>query len=57
MYYRLETFDKDGKIIDSKHVEFSVGTAEDVLREKVVKTLKDKAKQMGYGFRVKREDD
>lgn len=57
MFYKLETFDKSGKLIDSKHVEFSVGTVEDALREKIVKTLQAKAKQMGFGFRVKREDD
>jgi hypothetical protein len=57
MFYKCETFDKNGKIIDSKHVEVKVGGVSDATKNAQVLSLKKKAQQQGHGFRVKREDD
>ena len=57
MFFRLEIFDEKGKIIEVRHVEISVGTVQQALQSKVVNKVKKSARDRGFGFRVKREDD
>jgi len=57
MFFKCETFDKDGKLMDSKHIQVSAGGVEDATKNEKVQALKKKAQQQGFGFRVKREDD
>jgi hypothetical protein len=56
MFFKCEMFNKDGKIIEERHVEISVGGVEDATKNEKVIALKKKAQQQGFGFRVKRED-
>ena len=57
MFFRCEMFDKNGKIIESRHIEVSVGDVSDATKNEKVAALKTKAYQQGFGFRVKREDN
>lgn len=57
MYFKCEIFDKDGKMIESRHIQVSAGGVEDATKNEKVMALKKKARNMGFGFRVKREDD
>lgn len=56
MYFKCEMFDKNGKIIEERHIEVSVGDVNDAAKNPKVAALKKKAYQQGFGFRVKRED-
>jgi hypothetical protein len=57
MVFKCETFDKDGKLLDSKHIQVSAGGVEDASKDSRVQELRKKAMKMGCGFRVKREDN
>jgi hypothetical protein len=57
MFFRCEIFGKDGKLVESKHIQVSAGGVEDATKDSRVQELKQKASRMGCGFRVKREDD
>ena len=57
MFFRCEMFDKNGKIIESRHIEVSVGDVSDATKNEKIAALKTKAYQQGFGFRVKREDN
>jgi hypothetical protein len=54
VYYQCQIFDKDGKIIEERHVEVSVGAPVDASNNEKVKALKRKAQLQGFGFRVTR---
>lgn len=55
-FFKCEIFNKDGKIIEERHIEVSVGDVNDATKNEKVAKLKKKAYQQGFGFRVKRED-
>lgn len=57
MFFRLETFDNGGKILDKRHVEISCGDVDAAQKSEVVLKAKAEAKKRGLGFRIKREDD
>lgn len=57
MYFKCEIFNGDGKIIEERHIEVSVGDVNDATKNEKVAKLKKKAYQQGFGFRVKREDN
>jgi len=57
MFFKCELFNKDGKIIEERHIQVSAGGVEDATKNEKVQALKKKATQQGFGFRVKREDD
>lgn len=57
MFFKCEIFTKDGKIIETRHVQVSAGGVEDASKNEAVQKLKKKSMNMGFGFRVKREDD
>jgi hypothetical protein len=57
MFFKCQVFDKDGKIIEERHVQISVGGVEDATKNEQVQKLKKKAMNMGFAFRVKREED
>ena len=57
MYFKCEIFNGDGKIIEERHIEVSVGDVSDAAKNEKVAKLKKKAYQQGFGFRVKREDN
>ena len=54
MYYQCQIFDKDGKVVEERHIEVSVGEPADAAKHEKVKELKKKAQKQGYGFRVTR---
>jgi hypothetical protein len=56
MFFKCELFNKDGKIIEERHIEVKVGGVEDAVANDKVKALKKKAAQQGFGFRVKMEN-
>ena len=56
MYYACMIFDKDGKVIEEKYVEVSVGTVGDASKNTKVQALKRKAQLQGFGFRVTRKE-
>ncbi len=55
-FFRLETM-SEGRIIDSRHIEISVNTVDEALKHPTVIKFKHKARNEGFGFRVKREDE
>jgi len=57
MYFKCELFNEKGKIVEERHVEVSVGGVEDATKNDKVQKLKKKARDQGFGFRVKRMDD
>ena len=57
MFYLCEIFDKNGKIIEKRHISVGVGGVEDATKNEKVQILKKKAQQQGFGFRVRREED
>ena len=57
VFYLCELFDKDGKIIEKKHIEVKVGGVEDATKNEKVQALKKKATQQGLAFRVKLMED
>jgi hypothetical protein len=57
MFFKCEMFNTDGKIIETRHIEVSVGTVDEALKHEKIIKLKNKAKDQGFGFRVKREDE
>jgi hypothetical protein len=57
MFFKCEIFNDKGKIIEERHVQVSVGGVEDASKNEQIQKLKKKAMNMGFGFRVKREDD
>ena len=57
MYFRCELFNKDGKIIEERHVQVAAGGVEDATKNEKVQKLKKKAQQQGFGFRVKRMEE
>lgn len=54
MYYQCQIFDKDGKLVEERHIEVSVGAVLDASKNEKVQALKKKAQLQGYGFRVTR---
>jgi hypothetical protein len=56
MYYQCQILDKDGKIVEERYIEVSVGVVDDATKNEKVKALKKKAQIQGYGFRVTRKD-
>jgi hypothetical protein len=56
MYFKCMLFNKDGKTIEERHVEVSVGDVSDATKNEKVLKLKKKAAQQGFGFRVQRMD-
>ena len=56
MYYQCQILDRDGKIVEERHIEVSVGTVDDATKNEKVKALKKKAQLYGHGFRVTRKD-
>lgn len=57
MYFKCELFNKDGKIVEERHVQVSAGGVEDATKNEKVQVLKKKAAQQGFGFRVKQMED
>lgn len=57
MHYRCEAFNKDGKIVDLKYYNISVGGVTDATKDERVQAMKKKANREGFGFRVKMEED
>jgi len=57
MYYKCEMFAKDGKIVEERHIKVKVGTVDDATKNEQVAKFKKKARDQGFGFRVKREDN
>ena len=56
-FFRCEIFDEKGKIVELRHVQLSVGSVNQALQSAVVNKLKKSARERGFGFRVKREDE
>ena len=56
-FFKCEMFDKNGKIIEERHIEVKVGGVTDASKNEKVAAMKKKAQQQGFAFRVKREDD
>ena len=55
--FRLELFDRDGKIELVRHVSISgVNDASEVEKSDTVKKIKQEASKKGLAFRIKRED-
>jgi len=57
MFFKCELFNEKGKIVESRHIEVSVGGVEDATKNEKVLKLKKKARDQGFGFRVKKEDN
>lgn len=56
-FFRLEIFDEKGKIMEVRHVQLSCSTVMQALQSAVVNKVKKDARNRGFGFRVKREED
>ena len=56
-FFRLELFNEKGKVVEMRHVQLSCSTVMQALQSAVVNKVKKDARNRGYGFRVKREDD
>lgn len=57
-FFRLELFDEKGKVVEMRHIQLSgCGSVQKALQSAVVNKLKKEARERGYGFRVRREDD
>jgi hypothetical protein len=54
MYYRCQFFNQNGKIIEERHIQISVGTVDDATKNEQVLKLKKKARDQGFAFRVTR---
>jgi hypothetical protein len=54
MYFKCELFNKDGKIVEERHIQVSVLDVQDATKNEKVQKLKKKAAQQGFGFRVSR---
>jgi hypothetical protein len=57
MHFRCEAFNKDGKTVDLKYFNISVGGVTDASKDERVEKMKKKANREGFGFRVKMEED
>lgn len=57
-FFRLEIFNEKGKTIELRHIDLpGIRTVEKALQSAYVNRVKRDARERGYGFRVKREDD
>jgi hypothetical protein len=57
MHFRCEAFNQDGKTVDLKYFNISVGGVTDASKDERVEKMKKKAHREGFGFRVKMEED
>lgn len=56
-FFRVEVMDAKGKIIEMRHVELECKTVGQACNSTKVNKLKKDARQMGFGFRVKLEEE
>jgi hypothetical protein len=57
-FFRLEIFNEKGRTIELRHINLpGVTTVEKALVSKYVNNIKRDARERGFGFRVKREDE
>ena len=56
-FFRIEVMDAKGKIIEMKHVDLDCKTVGQACNSAKVNKLKKDARAMGYGFRVKLEEE
>ena len=52
MHFKCEAFAKDGKVVDEKYIQVSVGGVTDASKDERVVAMKKKAHREGFGFRV-----
>jgi uncharacterized GH25 family protein len=52
MFFKCEIFNKEGKIIEERHIEVKVEDVSDAAKNEKVTTMRKKAQQQGFGFRV-----
>jgi hypothetical protein len=52
-HFRVEVLGKEGKIVETKHIEIRESVVDKALAESKVERLKREAKAQGFGFRVK----
>lgn len=56
-FFRVEVMDIKGKIVEMRHVELDCKTVGQACNSAKVNKLKKDARYMGFGFRVKLEEE
>ena len=56
-FFRVEVLGANGKMIEVKHVDLKAITVMQALQSKEVNKIKKDAKEQGFGFRVKLEEE